>query len=103
MVALHDALKPLPAAGADDIDPLTIGENRHAHLIASLDRITAGLERDLATNARSRHPGLLEVALRRLVLFGRLAFHEAELHRFVSICLDTLRLHDHTRTGLEHG
>src|SRR6187401_2210596 len=103
MVAFHDALKPLAAAGPDDIDSLAIREDRDVHLIAGLGRITPGLQRDFATNTCRRHTSLLEVALRRLVLFGRLAFDEAELHRLVSIRLNGLRLYDHARAGLQHG
>src|SRR6188474_3223151 len=102
-MALDDALEALAAARPDHIDAFAVGKDRHVDDVARLGGIAAGLHLHLAANARRRHAGLLEVARARFVLFRRLRFDEAQLHRLVSVVLRRLHLCDDARTGLEDG
>ena len=55
----------------------------------------------LAADARRRHVRLLEMALCRLVRFGRRVLDQTELDRLVAVGLRRLRLHDDARPGLD--
>src|SRR4029077_20299052 len=84
---LDDALEPLAAAGADDVDTLTVGEDRRQHVFADLRSFGALRHARFAADARRRHVGLLEVAVRRFVRLRRRLLDEAELNRLVAVGL----------------
>ena len=100
VVALHDALKSLAAARADDVDALAVLEHRDQNLIADL-RIAVLRQRHLAPHARRRHVGFLVVARERLAHLRRLAVDQPDLHRLVAVGRRGLALHDHARTRLD--
>src|SRR5204863_2111666 len=108
VVALHDALEPLAAADADDVDAIAVLEHAgDQDLVAGLERrVVAGAlgELDFAADAGRRHvAGLLVVAAERLVDLGGLLFDEAELHGLVAVGLRGLGLQHDARAGLDEG
>src|SRR5579864_173235 len=101
MMPPHDALKPLAAPGADDVDTLAVREDRSEHVLTDLRRLGAVNHPDLAPHTRRGHVRLLEMPGRRLIGLGRRLLDEAELHRFVAVALRGLRLHDNARPRLD--
>src|SRR5438874_4716041 len=106
VVALHDALKALAAADADDVDPLAVLEDTaNEDLIARLERIAAARsELYFAPQAgRWNVARLLVVAADRLVHLRGPLFDEPELHGFIAVALRVFRLEHHARARLDDG
>src|SRR5258707_3330815 len=108
VVALHDALEPLAAAHADDVDAVAVMEHAaDEDLVAGLQRgfiARTGGDLDLTAHPRRRHVArLLVVPAERLVDPGRLLFDEPELDGLVAVALRGLRLQHHARARLDDG
>src|SRR4051812_3075791 len=103
MVASHDTLESLPAADADHVDTIAVGEHTgHQHLIARFQRFGPAGELHFPAHARRRYSSLLVMTRNRLPNSRRFLFDQSELNGFVAIGCPGFRLHDHAWTRLDH-
>src|SRR5580658_5995985 len=102
MPALHAALKSLALAHAGDVHQLAHFKTFHQHAIPELHFILRIVQTNLLQITQRRHIRLLEMSSARLVHPLRLdEFHQAQLHRFVSVRSLRAPLHHHARPGLQ--
>src|SRR5262249_14639933 len=102
VVALHQTRETAALADSDDVYLVLGLELVYQHLVARLQVVVTGAQRELPEELRAVHTGLLQVARRRFVDALRLdEFHQTQLHRIVSVRGGRLALRHHARTRLQ--